>query len=121
MNGGNAGSAYSGRHIRSVFGEAAPLAAVTLYIASTFVMSGFTRGLSHGPTSVTVSCIQPGSIDTEPAPPRGTPGHDANVGLTSVGRYGKTEPKQALFCANRKLPSSMVKTSTSTPAGTLAR
>lgn len=76
-----------------MFGKAAPLAAVTLYIASTFVMSGCTRGLSHelGPTSVTVNGIQPGPIDTELAPPRETPGYDANVGLTSVGRYGKTE------------------------------
>lgn len=80
-------------NISSAFGEAAPLAGVTLYIASKFALSGFTRGLSRelGPTGVTVNGIQPGPIDTELAPPRGTPGYDANVGLTSVGRYGKTE------------------------------
>ncbi|MBB4066340.1 SDR family oxidoreductase [Gellertiella hungarica] len=80
-------------NISSAFGEAAPLAGVTLYIASKFALSGFTRGLSRelGPTGVTVNGIQPGPIDTELAPPPGTPGYDANVGLTSVGRYGKVE------------------------------
>ncbi|HTH94539.1 MAG TPA: SDR family NAD(P)-dependent oxidoreductase [Rhodocyclaceae bacterium] len=80
-------------NVSSAFGEAAPMAGVTYYVSTKFAIHGFTRALSRelGSTGVTVNGIQPGPIDTELAPPPGTPGYDANVALTSVGRYGKAE------------------------------
>jgi 3-oxoacyl-[acyl-carrier protein] reductase len=80
-------------NISSAFGEAAPMAGVTMYVATKFALHGFTRGLSRelGPHGVTVNGIQPGPIATELAPQPGTPGYDANKALTSVGRYGKVE------------------------------
>ncbi|TKI04995.1 SDR family NAD(P)-dependent oxidoreductase [Martelella alba] len=78
-------------NISSAFGEAAPLPGVTLYIATKFALSGFTKGLSRelGPLGITVNGIQPGPIDTELSPNPGTPEYDAMVKLTSVGRFGK--------------------------------
>lgn len=80
-------------NIGSAFGEAAPMAGVTMYVATKFAVHGFTRALSRelGPHGVTVNGIQPGPIATELAPQPGTPGYDANIALTSVGRYGKVE------------------------------
>jgi 3-oxoacyl-[acyl-carrier protein] reductase len=80
-------------NISSAFGEAAPWPGVTIYVASKFAIRGFTRGLSRelGPHGVTVNGIQPGPINTDLAPPPGTPGYDASIALTSVGRYGKVE------------------------------
>ena len=80
-------------NVGSAFGEAAPMGGVTLYIATKFAIHGFTRGLSRelGPHGVTVNGIQPGPIATELAPQPGTPGYDANIALTSLGRYGKVE------------------------------
>jgi 3-oxoacyl-[acyl-carrier protein] reductase len=80
-------------NISSALGEAAPKAGVTLYVASKFALHGFTRGLSRelGPHGITVNGIQPGPIATDLAPPPGTPEYDANIALTSVGRYGNVE------------------------------
>ncbi|XBS69494.1 SDR family oxidoreductase [Acerihabitans sp. KWT182] len=80
-------------NISSAFGEAAPLPGVTLYIASKFALSGFTKGLSRelGPLGITVNGVQPGPIDTELSPNPGSPEYDAMVKLTSVGRFGKTK------------------------------
>ena len=87
--------AGSGRiiNIASVFGEAAPLGGLTLYIASKFALNGFTRGLSRelGPHGVTVNGVQPGPIDTELSPNPGDPAYDAMVKLISAGRFGKVE------------------------------
>src|SRR6201984_523124 len=57
-------------NIGSVFGEAAPLPGVTMYIAAKFAVHGFPRGLSRelGSTGVTVNGVQPGPIDTELSP-----------------------------------------------------
>ncbi|WP_413726452.1 SDR family NAD(P)-dependent oxidoreductase [Sodalis sp. RH16] len=80
-------------NISSAFGEAAPLPGVTLYIATKFALSGFTKGLSRelGPLGITVNGVQPGPIDTELSPNPGTPEYDAMVKLTSVGRFGKVK------------------------------
>jgi 3-oxoacyl-[acyl-carrier protein] reductase len=79
-------------NIGSVFGEAAPLPGVTIYIATKFAVQGFTRGLSRelGATGVTVNNVQPGPIDTELSPEDG-PFSDVMKKLTSVGRYGRVE------------------------------
>ena len=77
-------------NIGSVFGEAAPLPGVALYIATKFAVHGFTRGLSRelGSTGVTVNGIQPGPIDTELSPEDG-PNAEVMQKLTSVGRFGR--------------------------------
>ena len=79
-------------NIGSVFGEAAPLPGVTMYIATKFAVHGFTRGLSRelGSTGITVNGIQPGPIDTELSPEDG-PYSEVMKKLTSVGRYGRVE------------------------------
>src|SRR5713226_2277490 len=79
-------------NIGSVFGEAAPLPGVTMYIATKFAVHGFTRGLSRelGATGVTVNGVQPGPIDTELSPADG-PYSEALKRLTSVGRSGTVE------------------------------
>jgi 3-oxoacyl-[acyl-carrier protein] reductase len=86
--------AGSGRiiNISSVFGEAAPLGGVTMYIATKFALHGFTRGLSRelGATGITVNGVQPGPINTELSP-EDAPGADVMKKLTSVGRFGKPE------------------------------
>lgn len=86
--------AGSGRivNIGSAFGEAAPLAGVTMYIATKFALHGFTRGLSRelGGTGITVNGVQPGPINTELSPDD-APGADVMKKLTSVGRFGKAE------------------------------
>jgi 3-oxoacyl-[acyl-carrier protein] reductase len=80
-------------NIGSVFGEAAPLSGVTLYIATKFAVHGFTRGLSRelGSTGVTVNGVQPGPIDTELSPDDNGPAAQTMKKLTSVGRFGKPE------------------------------
>jgi 3-oxoacyl-[acyl-carrier protein] reductase len=80
-------------NIGSVFGEAAPLPGVTLYIATKFAVHGFTRGLSRelGSTGVTVNGVQPGPIDTELSPDDNGPAAQTMKKLTSVGRFGKSE------------------------------
>jgi 3-oxoacyl-[acyl-carrier protein] reductase len=80
-------------NVGSAFGEAAPLAGVTLYIATKFALHGFTRGLSRelGPMGITVNGVQPGPIDTDLSPNEGTDAHATMVRLTSVGRFGKVD------------------------------
>ena len=82
----------SGRiiNISSAFGEAAPLPGVTLYIATKFALSGFTRGLSRelGSSGITVNGVQPGPIDTELSP-ESSPNAGPMIALTSVGRFGR--------------------------------
>jgi 3-oxoacyl-[acyl-carrier protein] reductase len=80
--------AGSGRivNIGSAFGEAAPLAGVTMYIATKFALHGFTRGLSRelGGTGITVNGVQPGPINTELSPDD-APGADV-MGSTAPWR-----------------------------------
>ncbi len=80
-------------NIGSVFGEAAPLPGVTMYIAAKFAVHGFTRGLSRelGSTGVTVNGVQPGPIDTELSPDDDGPNAQVMKKLTSVGRFGRVE------------------------------
>lgn len=90
-------------NIGSAFGEAAPVAGVTLYIATKFAVHGFTRGLSRelGPTGMTVNGIQPGPVNTELSPEDG-PASEVMKKRTSVGRYGRVEEiaSAAAFLAN---------------------
>jgi len=79
-------------NIGSVFGEAAPLPGVTMYIATKFAVHGFTRGLSRelGATGITVNGVQPGAIDTELSPADG-PYAEVMKKRMSVGRFGRVE------------------------------
>jgi len=98
-------------------------AGITLYITSKFALSGFTRGLSRGPGPT-------GDRQRKPAPAHRhracTSSGDTRVWRKSRAHKCRTLWKDSrnsridrIFCAARKLPSSMVNTSTSTAGGTL--
>jgi 3-oxoacyl-[acyl-carrier protein] reductase len=101
------GQAGWGRIINmgSVFGEAAPMAGLSLYCGTKFAIQGFTRAWSRdlGPQGVTVNNIQPALIQAEPVPTSG-PALEAMKRFVSVGRFGRTEEvaEMAAFLASPK-------------------
>jgi 3-oxoacyl-[acyl-carrier protein] reductase len=76
---------------------------VGIYAGTKFAVQGFTRGWSRelGTTSVTVTNVQPGPIDTELSPADG-PMAETLKKLTGVGRFGKSQAEAVAFLANPK-------------------
>ena len=79
-------------NVGSVFGEAAPVAGLSLYCATKFAVQGFTRAWSRdlGGAGITVNNVQPAVVQPEPQPTEG-PTFEAMRRFTSVGRLGKPE------------------------------
>lgn len=80
-------------NIGSVAGEAALFAGNSLYTASKFAVSGFSRGwaLDLAPRAITVNCIEPGPINTEMNPNDDGEMATAMRAQTPLKRYGEPE------------------------------
>ena len=76
----------------SVFGESAPVAALSVYCGTKFAIRGLTRAWSRdlGAGGVTVNNVQPALIQTKPIPTEG-PAYEAMQRFSSVGRFGSPD------------------------------
>lgn len=79
--------------IGSALGERVPFPGLTAYAMSKAALTSFTRGLSRelGPSGITVNLVQPGATRTDANPADGDAA-DAQIGLTSLGRFA--EPRE---------------------------
>lgn len=79
-------------NIGSVLGERAAISAASVYNASKFAVSGFSRSWARdlGEKGILVNAIQPGAINTDMNPDTGEFA-DFMKSLTPLGRYGTPE------------------------------
>ncbi len=77
-------------NISSVLGERAPVAGLSLYNASKFAVTGFSRSWARdlGSRGILVNAVQPGPINTEMNPEDGEKADQARK-LTALGRFGQ--------------------------------
>ncbi|MDJ0875610.1 MAG: 3-oxoacyl-ACP reductase family protein [Desulfobacterales bacterium] len=77
-------------NISSVLGERAAVAGLSLYNASKFAVTGFSRSWAQdlGPRGILVNAVQPGPINTEMNPEDGEKA-DQMKQQTALGRYGQ--------------------------------
>jgi len=79
-------------HIGSVNAQTTPFPGASVYAATKGAVSSFTRGLAWelGPRGITVTDVQPGSVDTDSNPAEG-PNADLQRERTADGRFGRPE------------------------------
>jgi 3-oxoacyl-[acyl-carrier protein] reductase len=87
-------------NIGSIVGERVPFPGASVYAASKFAVTGFTRAWARelAPRQITVNDVQPGPIDTDmnPADAAKNPAADFLRGAIPLGRYGTAEEVAAL-------------------------
>lgn len=79
-------------NISSVLGERASASGMSVYNASKFAVTGFSRSWAKdlGEKGILVNAVQPGPIDTEMNPADGEKA-DFMRSMTALGRYGRPE------------------------------
>jgi 3-oxoacyl-[acyl-carrier protein] reductase len=87
-------------NIGSIVGERVPFPGASVYAASKFAVTGFTRAWARelAPRQITVNDVQPGPIDTDmnPADAAKNPAADFLRGAIPLGRYGTADEVAAL-------------------------
>jgi 3-oxoacyl-[acyl-carrier protein] reductase len=87
-------------NIGSIVGERVPFPGASVYAASKFAVTGFTRAWARelAPRQITVNDVQPGPIDTDmnPADADKNPAADFLRGAIPLGRYGTADEVAAL-------------------------
>ena len=87
-------------NIGSIVGERVPFPGASVYAASKFAVTGFTRAWARelAPRQITVNNVQPGPIDTDmnPADADKNPAADFLRGAIPMGRYGTADEVAAL-------------------------
>ncbi len=87
-------------NIGSIVGERVPFPGASVYAASKFAVTGFTRAWARelAPRQITVNDVQPGPIDTDmnPADSDKNPAADFLRGAIPLGRYGTADEVAAL-------------------------
>lgn len=83
--------------IGSVNGDRMPFAGGAFYAMSKAAVAALTKGWARdlGPRGITVTCVQPGPIDTEMNPASGALA-DMLAPMTALGRYGTPDEVAAL-------------------------
>jgi 3-oxoacyl-[acyl-carrier protein] reductase len=83
--------------IGSVSGERVPFTGGALYAMSKAAVAALTKGWARdlGPRGITVTCVQPGPIDTDMNPASGDLA-DMLVPMTAIGRYGTADEVAAV-------------------------
>lgn len=79
-------------NIGSINAQSAPFPGVSVYALTKGAVASFTRGLAWelGPRGITVTDVQPGSVDTDANPADG-PNADLQRERTADGRFGRAE------------------------------
>jgi 3-oxoacyl-[acyl-carrier protein] reductase len=87
-------------NIGSIVGERVPFPGASVYAASKFAVTGFTRAWARelAPRQITVNDVQPGPIDTDmnPADAAKNPAADFLRSAIPLGRYGTADEVAAL-------------------------
>ena len=87
-------------NIGSIVGERVPFPGASVYAASKFAVTGFSRAWARelAPRQITVNDVQPGPIDTDmnPADADKNPAADFLRGAIPLGRYGTADEVAAL-------------------------
>ena len=87
-------------NIGSIVGERVPFPGASVYAASKFAVTGFTRAWARelAPRQITVNDVQPGPIDTDmnPADAGKNPAAEFLRGAIPLGRYGTADEVAAL-------------------------
>ena len=87
-------------NIGSIVGERVPFPGASVYAASKFAVTGFTRAWARelAPRQITVNDVQPGPIDTDmnPADADKNPAAEFLRGAIPLGRYGTADEVAAL-------------------------
>lgn len=83
--------------IGSVNGDRVPFPGCALYAMSKAALIGLTKGWARdlGPRGITVTCVQPGPVDTDMNPASGDLA-DLLIPETALGRYGRADEVAAL-------------------------
>ncbi len=83
--------------IGSVNGDRMPVAGGAIYAMTKAAVAALTKGWARdlGPRGITVTCVQPGPIDTEGNPASGALA-DVLTPMTALGRYGTPDEVAAL-------------------------